>query len=829
MDKKISELLKDYFKNNIFELPQIEEIKLEVIEDIDKGNFIPKEYLLIYFLYKDDNLNNDPVIQNYINKLEQKLFYMKEDNFFKLNLINTIFLLEILNNNFENGLIDYCKRLFIFTNIYLLVNEDYFNFLREFISELNDNSITIEIFKNTLDVNFINKLNFKNRVMIFTWIDVIFGCMNLSQKERINVLYDLFKKLLYWLIGIKAIREVMVLETLIYSRFSTAVENLVYDFKKLEDEICKPCRELYKEWIKNHKELFIPAKKEVNKEGKIKLAFVRPIVTFWSPFKLEYSLIKALLNDEKFIEKYELYFYLMTIPDFLVKKEEDECVKMLEDLGIKVIRPTLDFYYEGPFADRCELVIKFREKLIKDEIDIVIYSDHFYSVGEFLFLSRCAPKQIYWVHMNHEVDFEGIDKRIIHYPPPPNSRCKDKFEVFKISQDEIFLRGNEEKYKEKAKEIRKKFPPDAIILGSIGRLIKVDNYDYLSAVAEILKQNPETIYLACGEGYSDSIKEKLKKLNIDENRFFLEGWVEPKVYRYVIDIYLNTFPFSSGEALSEFCAKDGEKYVVSLENQYNFTKDDISNYVNKSKEFIKQIKFHRKYKKVYFTKEDFWNFSLLKDHTELFLSYDKIVEEKNVDLLKEILIRFDNIKILIDENDYDKLTTEQKYKPRIIIENDIYERAYKSDFFMLFENKQDIFEFVRDYTTARIFNVEFIINKSLWKNSEERFKKHKNNIIKAFKKFLINIPENSIEFWWILLRDCFNNYNEYEKFIYLNTLGNQLVIDRLLYETQNMKLLARLKVTQRINRIEPEEKVNQPPNSHISKSIKKRILEAISA
>jgi hypothetical protein len=32
----------------------------------------------------------------------------------------------------------------------------------------------------------------------------------------------------------------------------------------------------------------------------------------------------------------------------------------------------------------------------------------------------------------------------------------------------------------------------------------------------------------------------------------------------VIDIYLNTFPFFSGEAIREFTAKDEESFVVSL-------------------------------------------------------------------------------------------------------------------------------------------------------------------------------------------------------------------------------------------------------------------------
>jgi predicted O-linked N-acetylglucosamine transferase (SPINDLY family) len=354
----------------------------------------------------------------------------------------------------------------------------------------------------------------------------------------------------------------MYLENIIYSRAIHAVEYLTEDFKKIENDICRPCRKLYKEWIDSHK--LLPCKSEVNKNGKIKIAIVKPSIAFNSPFKLEYSLTKNLMQDKTFRDRYEIYFYSMTLPDFGTIESEEKCTAMLNEIGIKVEKTVEKYLEQGLAANRHKLVLEFREQLIKDEIDIIIYSDHLYSVGEFLFISRAAPKQIYWCHMNHEIDISEIDKRIIHYPPPPDSAFKDDFEFFDIEQDEMFIKGDEEENKKAAKQIRKKFPENVIILGSIGRLVKVDNYDYLSAVAEILKSNPDTIYLACGEGNKNSIRKKLKQLKIDENRFYFEGFVDVKVYRYVIDIYLNTFPFHSGEAIREFTAKDEESFVVSL-------------------------------------------------------------------------------------------------------------------------------------------------------------------------------------------------------------------------------------------------------------------------
>ncbi len=47
-------------------------------------------------------------------------------------------------------------------------------------------------------------------------------------------------------------------------------------------------------------------------------------------------------------------------------------------------------------------------------------------------------------------------------------------------------------------EIRSRYPKEAIILGFIGRLIKMDSDEYLEAVARIMMQNKNTIFLACG-------------------------------------------------------------------------------------------------------------------------------------------------------------------------------------------------------------------------------------------------------------------------------------------------------------------------------------------
>ena len=91
-----------------------------------------------------------------------------------------------------------------------------------------------------------------------------------------------------------------------------------------------------------------------------------------------------------------------------------------------------------------------------------------------------------------------------------------------------------------------------------------------------MKQNPHTIYLACGSGDKTPIMKKVKKFDI-QDRFYFTGHIDPHSYGYIIDLYLNTFPFASGEATTEFAIK-GHGVLNNKHNNQNillfFNKDE---------------------------------------------------------------------------------------------------------------------------------------------------------------------------------------------------------------------------------------------------------------
>jgi hypothetical protein len=188
-----------------------------------------------------------------------------------------------------------------------------------------------------------------------------------------------------------------------------------------------------------------------------------------------------------------------------------------------------------------------------------------YDIMGFLYVTRVAPLQMYWSHGNFEYDIEGIDRRITHITGNRNESKYD-FEILDVRLNNEFLNPQEAKNKIEAKTIKSRWREDTVILGSIGRLVKLNSDEYLQVIADIMKQNPNTVYLACGSGNIEEIKEKVEELGIGD-RFYFEGHIDAHVYGYVIDIYLDTFPLYGGVSTQEALEKG-----VYVNQMYNFDK-----------------------------------------------------------------------------------------------------------------------------------------------------------------------------------------------------------------------------------------------------------------
>ncbi|MFW5990031.1 MAG: hypothetical protein ACOCP1_01390, partial [Campylobacterales bacterium] len=389
-------------------------------------------------------------------------------------------------------------------------------------------------------------------------------------------MYESLKAIFYTHLDRGEIDEAMYVHFFIYHKMGNIFQTQE-EWARFNEEISRKAVPYYQEFAKQKS--FRAPKKEMSKEGKKKIGILKDRLVENSPFKVEYSLLKALMEDEEFKEKYEIKVYNMSY--FEKSSNDPKCEKKLKSIGVDIFDAMLPFYKDGFYHSHLSKAIFLREMILNDEVDILISTVGAYDICDFILSTRTAPKQIYWSHGNFEYDVDGIDKRISHISNNSGMN-KSSYTVnfFPISVLDEYLGLEEEKFREKADEIRSRFSEDQIILGSIGRYIKVDSHDYLETVAEIMREYPNTIYLACGSGNEESIRSKVEELGMLD-RFYFEGWVDTNVYSYVIDVYLDTFPLTGGQSVMEYGRKNKGVSLVVKESL-----DSCNRYVDMAKRVI---------------------------------------------------------------------------------------------------------------------------------------------------------------------------------------------------------------------------------------------------
>lgn len=334
---------------------------------------------------------------------------------------------------------------------------------------------------------------------------------------------------------------------------------------------------------KAFKSLHVKPLREFNHKKK-RIVFVKDRIVENAPYKVEYSLFSSLLKDKEFTDSYDLYVLSLWYVDKAPDQEKE--IKKLENLGITVVAPAgLEFHKIDEYYNHLKKAELIKEWFLQNEIDIMVGCVNGYDIMNYLFTCRVAKKQIYWSHGDFEYDVEGIDKKITHIPKGYMQKNDFIYERFRVNSGNLEYK-NLDYIDNEVSKIRDKFGKNKTILGSIGRLIKIDSFEYLSVVAKILKMYPNSIYLACGTGNKESIKQKLKELDILD-KFYFEGWVDASLYAFVIDIYLNTFPEPSGESLAEFLSVRTKLRVVDWQGKDSISFEDTKKFIeNYTKEAL---------------------------------------------------------------------------------------------------------------------------------------------------------------------------------------------------------------------------------------------------
>ncbi len=197
--------------------------------------------------------------------------------------------------------------------------------------------------------------------------------------------------------------------------------------------------------------------------------------------------------------------------------------------------------------DIVQKALKTRQRIIDDGVDILIGFNTRVEFN-FLFTTRTASQQVYWSHGDFNYRLKNIDTYISHLTP--NSADIQEYKFFHIYQN-YTQTPNKEKLQE-VRHFQSSFPKETKFLGTISRLIKLDNIEFLTLVKKLLQKHPNSVYLACGPGVQSNIMDKITQLGIDSKRFIFTGNIDTIAYAHIIDIFLDTFPMFQGNSRSEY-------------------------------------------------------------------------------------------------------------------------------------------------------------------------------------------------------------------------------------------------------------------------------------
>lgn len=291
----------------------------------------------------------------------------------------------------------------------------------------------------------------------------------------------------------------------------------------------------------------------------LKIAFVMNRLVENSPLRVLRDLLKSL-KDVAVHENFKLVVY--DVGQIEKSPSDQSTIQSIRDLEIPCvcIQEMIPDANEGLYYSVAQKLKILRKKIVDDGVDVLVLSTEGH-IDDYLLATRTAPVQIFWSHGNYVYDVPGIDARITHGGVEEGTVFKrlsyEGHDFFGFQQTFTRERYAPDVGPEVVRALRARFPREALLLGSIGRSIKVESESYMNAVAQIMTECPDTVYVAVGAGNYGAFREGLMMRGILGERVFLEGYQNPHPYGYMLDLFLDTFPLQNGESFGEFVAKQG--------------------------------------------------------------------------------------------------------------------------------------------------------------------------------------------------------------------------------------------------------------------------------
>ncbi len=192
---------------------------------------------------------------------------------------------------------------------------------------------------------------------------------------------------------------------------------------------------------------------------------------------------------------------------------------------------------------RLAKLLAIRERAAADGLTAIVFVSASLHMS-YAFALRMAPVQILWSMNFHTISSDDIDG---YLTGGLFEQWRDidgrRWRVLQIGLPDMFR----PQHAARAQELRQRHGADRgmVILGWMGREEKIANRPFVTALARILAQVPQAVFLWTGRSESPEFLDLLDEFGIRSRCPFI-GWVDTQLYAQVFDIYVDGFPSVSG-------------------------------------------------------------------------------------------------------------------------------------------------------------------------------------------------------------------------------------------------------------------------------------------
>lgn len=573
-----------------FALSLRENILQNILKNGDVGN---TQYLLLYLLFTplQGKIPQEVGLEPFIQTAKSHFLSQGLGDFENQMLLELEVLCLILNAQSQEAMKRYIQGI-SHLGIHSASSGSSAEFIRTYFPKMQ---ISMELFlqamSEVLGSGYYCSLSLHTRRSILNWqLHCFWNVPSFFNHRSWLTLYPLWRELFYLHLkegGVECMDHAVYMQFFIYHMCGNSFSSQE-QWREFSSEIDEVGSKYYADFATSQA---LP-KPSPAPQGKITIALLRDRIVENSPYKVEYSFLKQLLANEEFKEKYTIKIYLMS----LLEKSENSpsAMQSYAKLGIEIFDVGEYCNARGFYNSHLQKAMLLREAMLQDNVQILLSPNNGYGISDFLIASRVAKSQIFWSHGNFVYNVPNLDSRLTHICGNQTSLVREGYEFVGIPvvMDNAFY--NPPISSELITQARAKFPQDKLILGTIGRLTKIDSLPYLSMLVRIMKVFPHSIYLACGSGNTEEIKQKLQSILGEEyesfmqERFFFCGYVNNVIFGHLIDFWPDSFPMEQGESRIEYVAK-GKLSLVLVKDPSKVQKEWITMAVDEEDYYQKAL------------------------------------------------------------------------------------------------------------------------------------------------------------------------------------------------------------------------------------------------